>query len=125
MKILGSVQTLCHLSLGVPMRKIPLSANLNFFFPETLRFFPPMGGLIRSTTANCTLPLTDVKLSKNTSIAIPIMGFHMDPQYFPDPEKFDPERFSEEQKATRPPYVYMPFGDGPRICIGRFLSASY
>ncbi|XP_011864461.1 PREDICTED: cytochrome P450 6j1-like isoform X1 [Vollenhovia emeryi] len=43
---------------------------------------------------------------------------HYDPEYFPDPHKFDPERFTEENKRNRPTNVYFPFGDGPRVCIG-------
>lgn len=43
-------------------------------------------------------------------------AFHHDPKYFPDPEKFDPERFSDENKSK--PEIYMPFGMGPRACIG-------
>ncbi|EDV35889.1 uncharacterized protein Dana_GF12249 [Drosophila ananassae] len=49
---------------------------------------------------------------------IPIAGLHWDDRYFPDPQKFDPERFSEERKNELIPYTYLPFGVGPRNCIG-------
>lgn len=56
-------------------------------------------------------------IEKGTSIFIPIRAFHYDPQYFPDPEKFDPDRFSDENKHKILPYSYIPFGIGPRNCI--------
>jgi len=51
-------------------------------------------------------------------VIIPIYGFHHDPNYYPDPMKFNPERFTEENKRTRHSYTYLPFGEGPRNCIG-------
>lgn len=45
---------------------------------------------------------------------------HSDPEYYPEPEKFIPERFNEENKKNITPYTYFPFGDGPRTCIGEF-----
>ncbi|EDW74167.1 uncharacterized protein Dwil_GK21528 [Drosophila willistoni] len=51
-------------------------------------------------------------------VNIPIAGLHWDDQYFPDPLKFIPERFSDEQKDSLVPYTYLPFGVGPRNCIG-------
>ncbi|GBP09515.1 Cytochrome P450 9e2 [Eumeta japonica] len=57
-------------------------------------------------------------LEKGTSVIIPVQALQRDPKYFPNPEKFDPDRFSAENKAKLPSCVYLPFGDGPRNCIG-------
>lgn len=46
------------------------------------------------------------------------LGLHHDQDYYPNPDVFDPERFSTENKQTRPSGTYLPFGDGPRNCIG-------
>ncbi|XP_017001575.3 cytochrome P450 9b2 [Drosophila takahashii] len=51
-------------------------------------------------------------------VNIPISGLHLDDRYFPEPRKFDPERFSEERKGDLVAYTYLPFGVGPRNCIG-------
>jgi cytochrome P450 len=59
-----------------------------------------------------------VTVEKGVQLVIPTEALHSDPQYFPEPDKFDPERFSEETKSSRHHYVYLPFGEGPRICIG-------
>lgn len=52
------------------------------------------------------------------TLIIPIYGFQHDPEYYPDPEKFDPERFSPEIKSERHQFSYLPFGEGPRNCVG-------
>ncbi|XP_069672099.1 probable cytochrome P450 6a14 [Periplaneta americana] len=85
---------------------------------ETLRKYPPLPILNRECTKTYHIPGTDVVLNKGDPTVIPVLGLHHDPKYYPNPERFDPERFSEEEKAKRHHYVYLPFGEGPRICIG-------
>lgn len=57
-------------------------------------------------------------IKEGTKVAISTLGLQHDPEYFPDPEVFDPERFSPENKEKIPHLSYIPFGEGPRICIG-------
>lgn len=86
---------------------------------ETLRMYPPGSILFRKCSRDYRLPGTKALIEKGTIIHIPAIGLHRDPQYYPEPDKFKPERFSEASKADpsfkdRP---YFPFGDGPRNCI--------
>lgn len=60
-----------------------------------------------------------VVIEKGQVIIIPIHGPNMDEKYFPEPQKFDPERFNDENKHNIKPGVYKPFGIGPRNCIGK------
>lgn len=76
--------------------------------------------LNRICTEEIQLETTDIRIPKGTSVMIPVYGLHRDPDIYPDPDKFDPERFSEENIKTRHPYAYLPFGEGPRICIGKY-----
>ncbi|XP_049762222.1 cytochrome P450 6k1-like [Schistocerca cancellata] len=85
---------------------------------ESLRKYPPAPVLNRECNQDYKIPDSDVVLEKGTPIVLSVLGLHHDPTHFPDPDRFDPERFSEESKAKCHPYVYLPFGEGPRICIG-------
>ncbi|XP_029663901.1 cytochrome P450 9e2-like [Formica exsecta] len=90
---------------------------------ETLRKYPPSAVTDRLCTTNYELPpaqpgCKSVIVESGSVMVISIYGLHRDPKYFPNPDKFDPERFSEENKDNIVPYTYLPFGHGPRKCIG-------
>lgn len=84
--------------------------------------YAPLAFITREAMVTRKVPQTDVTVEKGTRLVVPVRALHFDPQYWPNPDQYDPERFSEEQKKTRPSAVYLPFGDGPRICIGRAAS---
>ncbi|KAL3280180.1 hypothetical protein HHI36_017680 [Cryptolaemus montrouzieri] len=95
--------------------------NMNYLeqvINETLRKYPPLPTLNRVCTKDYKIPSSDVIIEKGTKVLIPLLGIQRDPDFYPDPDKFDPERFSEENKNSRPAYSFMPFGEGPRVCIG-------
>ncbi|CAG7831777.1 unnamed protein product [Allacma fusca] len=92
---------------------------LNMVLSEVLRLHPPFTRTERRVTKEYQIPDTKVVLPVDTIVAISILSVHHDEKHFPEPQKFDPERFSAENKANRHPYAFMPFGHGPRNCIGQ------
>ncbi|XP_015585624.1 cytochrome P450 9e2-like [Cephus cinctus] len=95
---------------------------LDAVFNETLRMYSPVAELNRECTKSVELPpatpgAKPCTVKPVTQIIIPVYGIHHDPQYFPEPDKFDPERFLDGSERMTPS-AYLPFGIGPRICIG-------
>jgi cytochrome P450 family 6 len=91
---------------------------------ETLRKYPIVPYLDRMCISDYELPVSSdenkVTIPGQTGIYIPVYAIHHDPQYYPEPEKFDPERFTEENINKRPQFTYLSFGEGPRVCLGEF-----
>ncbi|XP_011705721.1 PREDICTED: cytochrome P450 9e2-like [Wasmannia auropunctata] len=90
---------------------------------EALRKYPPQIFIDRVCAKRYELPPSlpgckNVIIEPNDAVMFPAYAIHHDPKYFPNPNKFDPERFSEENKDNIFPYTYLPFGHGPRKCIG-------
>ncbi|XP_046382243.1 uncharacterized protein LOC124153186 [Ischnura elegans] len=85
---------------------------------ETLRKYPPLAVLDRYCTEEYRNPEYNLVIPKGMSVLVPVLGIHYDSKYYHDPYRFDPERFDEETKDNRPSCTFMPFGEGPRICIG-------
>ncbi|CAG7832678.1 unnamed protein product [Allacma fusca] len=91
---------------------------LSMVLSEVMRLHPPFTRTERRVTKEYRIPDTNVVLPVDMIVVIPILSVHHDEKHFPEPQKFDPERFSAENKAKRHPYAFMPFGHGPRNCIG-------
>jgi cytochrome P450 len=89
-------------------------------FAEALRLYPPAWVLARYLikdfeTGGYVLPAGSIVILSQYLM-------HHDPRYFPDPSRFDPQRWTPEAKGTRPQYSYFPFGGGPRGCLGEGLA---
>ncbi|KAM4011979.1 cytochrome P450 3A19-like, partial [Anomaloglossus baeobatrachus] len=96
---------------------------LDMVIQETLRMYPPAGRLER--VSKQTVELNGVTIPKGVVCMIPTYALHNDPELWPEPEEFRPERFSKENRENHTPYTFLPFGDGPRNCIGmRFAMLS-
>ncbi|XP_003704415.1 cytochrome P450 6B1 [Megachile rotundata] len=95
---------------------------LDMVFKETLRKYPVLTTLFRENIEDYTFKGTDVTIPKGTKVWIPVYAIQNDENHYPNPEKFDPERFTKEAEAARHPMSYLPFGDGPRNCIGARFS---
>ena len=87
---------------------------------EGMRLFPPAFAVGRE-------PLEDdeilgVTIPKGSVVFISICGVHRDPEYWENPSRFFPDHFAPEKEKTRPRLAFMPFGAGPRMCIGNHFA---
>ncbi|XP_018306227.1 cytochrome P450 6k1-like [Mycetomoellerius zeteki] len=101
------------------MWKVLSLSYLDMIVSEILRIYPALPFLDRITRKTYKVPNSNLVLEKGTPIYISLLGTHYDPEYYPNPDKFDPERFTEENKRNRSSCVYLPFGDGPGIYSSR------
>lgn len=93
---------------------------LNAIIDETLRLYNPV--LRMERRANRDFCLGDVKIAKGMMVGVPVWAMHHCEEYFPDPYEFQPTRFLPENKPQVTKMTYLPFGAGPRDCIGRRFS---
>ena len=83
---------------------------LDMVIHETLRVYNPVGLGTREASSDYTIPGTDVHLKKGDLLSFSVCGLHKDPAHWSRPDKFYPEHFSKEEKATRSPYAFQAFG---------------
>ncbi|KAL5235931.1 hypothetical protein ACI65C_003341 [Semiaphis heraclei] len=95
---------------------------MNMVLEEVSRMYSITTNLFRCATKNYKVPGQSLVIEKGQKIIIPSYSIHNDPKYYPNPDTFDPERFSTDEKAKRRNGTYIPFGDGPRLCIGKRLA---
>lgn len=91
---------------------------LDMVVKETLRKYPVIPVLMRKCNKDFEISGTNQVIPEGYNTMIPIYSIHHDPEFYPEPDKFDPERFSEENSKNRNPLTFLAFGEGPRGCIG-------
>ena len=97
--------------------RLPLATQV---FAETMRLYPP----VWVTARTCIEPykIAGYRIPAGATLTAPQYAVHRDPRWFPDPDRFDPDRFTEANKSSRPRYSYFPFAGGSRQCIAEGLA---
>ncbi|MBL8133398.1 MAG: cytochrome P450 [Anaerolineae bacterium] len=87
---------------------------------EAMRLYPPAWGSSRDSID--AVEIAGYTLPRRSTVIIPIHAIHRDPRYWSAPEHFDPDRFAPDAEKLITRYAYLPFGAGPRVCIGNALA---
>lgn len=95
---------------------------LDAVISETLRNHSPAIKIMRLATQEYTVGDTGITVYPGQQVEVPIYAIHHDERYYENPFKFDPERFMPHNRHKLVPYTYLPFGAGPRNCIGMRFS---
>ncbi|XP_071823155.1 cytochrome P450 3A24-like [Apostichopus japonicus] len=94
---------------------------LDCFVRESLRMYPPAAGLERYNDKG-DIVIKDLLIPEGFRVYVPVYAIHHDPEIWDNPEEFRPERFNKENRSKIHPVSWLPFGDGPRSCIGMRLA---
>jgi cytochrome P450 len=95
---------------------LPALKYTEMVLAESMRIFPPAWGIGRRALRDVVLG--GFPIPAGSILALPPYVIHRDERFWPDPLRFDPERFTAEARAARPRFAYFPFGGGARSCIG-------
>ncbi len=95
---------------------LPQLGYTRMVLEEAMRVYPPVPRLVR--TALHSYQVGDYTVPAGALVVVSQYLMHHDSRYYPEPERFDPERWTPEARGSRPAYAYFPFGGGPRRCIG-------
>jgi cytochrome P450 len=100
------------------LESIRAMTYLDAVIKESMRLIPPIGGSFRVMTREAELE--GYRIPAGWRIAVGPRSVHFDARYYPDPQRFEPDRWLSEDQ--RPPFSYIPFGGGPRACIGQHFA---
>uniref|UniRef100_A0A8C7K3K4 unspecific monooxygenase n=1 Tax=Oncorhynchus kisutch TaxID=8019 RepID=A0A8C7K3K4_ONCKI len=115
-KLQGEIDTVFPNKAPIQYEALMQMDYLDCVLNESLRLYPIAPRLER--VAKKTVEINGIVIPKDCIVLVPTWTLHRDPEIWSDPEEFKPERFSKENKESIDPYTYMPFGAGPRNCIG-------
>uniref|UniRef100_A0A8B9IK46 Cytochrome P450 3A n=1 Tax=Anser cygnoides TaxID=8845 RepID=A0A8B9IK46_ANSCY len=115
-KLIDEIDTILPNKAPLTYETVMQLEYLDMTVNETLRLYPLGGRLERVCKKD--VEINGVIIPKGTVVMIPPYILHRNPEHWPNPEEFRPERFSKENKDAIDPYTYLPFGAGPRNCIG-------
>src|SRR2546429_647526 len=100
-----------------PLHALPHLPYTRLVLDEALRLYPPSVVLPRQ--ANAADTISGYRVPQDAVVVISQYVIHRHPDFWSTPEQFQPERFTPAQEATRHRFAYIPFGEGPRMCIGK------
>jgi len=100
---------------------LPRLVYAEMFFSEAMRLFPPAWMFARIALDDDVLP-SGVRVPAGSKVYLCQYTAHRNEEFFPEPERFDPERFHADVRHTRPRFSYFPFGGGERVCVAESLA---
>jgi cytochrome P450 len=104
------------LGLSPTAEDIPKLEYTEKVFAESMRLYPPAWAVGRQAIHDCKIG--EYTIPAGSTVLMSQYLIHRDPRFFPEPERFNPERWTRETRANLPRFSYFPFGGGPRACIG-------
>lgn len=110
-------------NVGITHDKIPTIEQVSELkythqvLKETLRKYPPVRALGKYCKKDCVIP-GGYLVKANTPVSVNLFAMHRNPNVYPDPLRYDPERFTPEEEQKRSRFSWLPFSTGPRACIG-------
>ncbi|KAK6184296.1 hypothetical protein SNE40_006795 [Patella caerulea] len=116
-KVFDDVSSVLDVSTDLQWKDLSEFTFLPLFIKEALRYYSPVPAISRQVKD--PMVIDNVKIPKDTIIDINMVLIHHNPNIWPDPEEFKPERFTTDAIDSRDPYAFVPFSAGPRNCIGQ------